>query len=184
MTSAQVTIAEAQRDMRAGYVGGAPGMFASALVWLAAGLVAVQVSPQRAVVALFVGGVLIHPIGVLLARALGRTGQHTHGNPLGQLALETTAWLVLSMPLAYAVSLVRMDLFFPAMLLVIGGRYTTFATIFGRRVFWACGGALVAAAYALASLNATPATGAFTGAAIEAVFAVVIAATIRAEPAA
>lgn len=174
-----MTIAEAQRDMRAGYFGGAPGMLASALVWLAAGLVAVQLSPQRAVVALFVGGVLIHPLGVLLARALGRSGQHTHGNPLGQLALETTVWLVMSMPIAYVVSLVRLDLFFPAMLLVIGGRYATFATIYGRRVFWACGGALVAAAYGLAALSATPATGAFTGAVIEAVFAAIIAATIR-----
>lgn len=177
-----MTIAEAQRDMRAGYFGGAPGMFASALVWLVAGLVAVQVSPQRAVAALLVGGVFIHPIGVLFARALGRSGQHSHGNPLGQLALETTAWLVLSMPIAYAISLHRLDLFFPAMLLVIGGRYTTFATLFGARVFWACGGALVVAAYLLASVAATPAAGAFTGAAIEAVFAAIIAATMRPEP--
>lgn len=131
-----------------------------------------------------VGGVLIHPIGVLLARVLGRSGQHTHGNPLGHLALETTVWLVMSMPIAYVVSLVRLDLFFPAMLLVIGGRYTTFATIFGRRVFWACGGALVVAAYVLATLAATPATGAFTGAALEALFAVVIAVTIRRDRAA
>ena len=156
-------------------------MFASALAWLAAGLVAAQVSPERAVLTLFAGGMLIHPAGVLLARALGRRGQHAHGNPLGTLALETTVWLVLSMPLAYVVSWYRVDLFFPAMLLVIGGRYATFATMFGTRVFWICGGALVAAAYALASLKATPATAAFSGAAIEAAFAVWIAVTNRGE---
>jgi hypothetical protein len=173
------TLPDLQRDLRDAYAGGGPGMFASALAWLAAGLVAVQVSPERAVLALFAGGMLIHPVGVLLTKALGYRGQHTHGNPLGTLALETTVWLVLSMPIAYVVSLYRVDLFFPAMLLVIGGRYATFATMYGRRVFWVCGGTLVAAAYALALLRAAPATAAFTGAAIEAAFAVWIVATHR-----
>lgn len=173
------TLADLQHDLRDAYAGGGPGMFASALAWLAAGIVAVQVSPERAVLTLFAGGMLIHPAGVLLAKALGARGQHTHGNPLGTLALETTVWLVLSMPIAYVVSLYRVDLFFPAMLLVIGGRYATFATMYGTRVFWACGGALVAAAYALAAFRAAPATAAFAGAAIEAAFAVWIVATSR-----
>ena len=166
--------------MREAYAGGGPGMFASALAWLAAGLVAVQVSPERAVLTLFAGGMLIFPVGVLLTKALGYRGQHAHGNPLGTLAIETTVWLVFSMPIAYVVSLYRVDLFFPAMLLVIGGRYATFATMYGTRVYWVCGGALVAAAYGLATLRAAPATCAFTGAAIEAAFAVWIVATHRA----
>lgn len=173
------TLPDLQRDMRDAYAGGGPGMFASALAWLTAGAVALQVSPERAVLALFAGGMLIHPVGVLLARVLGHRGQHSHGNPLGTLALETTVWLVLSMPLAYVVSLYRVDLFFPAMLLVIGGRYATFATVYGSRVYWACGGALVAAAYALAALRVAPAAAAFTGAGIEAAFAVWIVATAR-----
>lgn len=173
------TLPDLQRDMRAAYAGGGPGMFASALAWLTAGIVALQVSPERAVLALFAGGMLIHPVGVLLTKAIGHRGQHSHGNALGTLALETTVWLVLSMPLAYVVSLYRVDLFFPAMMLVIGGRYTTFATIYGTRVYWACGGALVAAAYALASLKAAPGPAALTGAAIEAAFAVWIVATAR-----
>lgn len=127
----------------------------------------------------YAGGMLIFPVGVLLTKALGYRGQHAYGNPLGTLALETTVWLVLSMPIAYVVSLYRVDLFFPAMLLVIGGRYATFVTMYSRRVFWICGGALVAAAYALAMLRAAPATGAFTGAAIEAAFAAWIVATHR-----
>jgi len=172
-------LADLQRDLREAYAGGGPGMFASALAWLAAGIVAVQVSPERAVLTLFAGGMLIFPVGVLLTKALGYRGQHAHGNPLGTLALETTVWLVLSMPIAYVVSLYRVDLFFPAMLLVIGGRYATFATMYGTRVYWICGGTLVAAAYALAALRAAPATAAFTGAAVETAFAAWIVATMR-----
>lgn len=178
-----MTVADAQKDMRLAYLGGAPGLFASALAWLTAGLVAIVASPPLAVWTLFAGGMLIHPIGMLLTRALGRSAAPRSGNPLVALALETTVWLILSLPLAYAVSLLRIEWFFPAMLVVIGGRYFTFATLYGSRMYWACGGALALAGILLARADAPAATGALTGAAIETVFAAVILAAARREPA-
>jgi hypothetical protein len=68
--SSPTTIAEAQREMRFAYYGGAPGMLTSAAVWFAAGIVSLLVSPERAVWALFIGGMLIHPILVLLTNML------------------------------------------------------------------------------------------------------------------
>lgn len=169
-----LTFSAAQEDMRRGYLSGAPGMLTSAAVWLAAGIVALQMSPQRAVWTLFIGAAFIHPVSVMLVKALGRSGKHAKGNPLGLLAGATTVWLILSCAIAYAVSLYRMDWFFPAMLCVIGGRYLCFATLYGLRVYWICGLTLALAAYALLSLQAVPAAGAFTGAAVEAGFAIVI----------
>ena len=179
--SSTATIADAQREMRLAYYGGAPGMLTSAMVWLAAGIVAQLISPKHAVWTLFIGGVFIHPVAVLLNRAIGRPGKHTRGNPLGALALATTAWMILSLPLVYCVSLFRIDLFFPAMLLVIGGRYLTFSPMFGARIYWACGAMLAIAGYTLAVLHAPPPLGAFTGAAIEALFAAAIFAGTRHE---
>ena len=179
--SHSTTIADAQREMRFAYYGGAPGMLTSAAVWLTAGIVSLLVSPERAVWSLFIGGMLIHPISVLLTKVMGRSGKHTPGNPLGSLALATSFWLVLSLPLAYSVSLLRIEWFFPAMLFVIGGRYLTFSTIFGARIYWACGAALALAGYALGRANATPEFGAFTGAALEAAFATAIFFTARRE---
>ncbi len=176
-----MTVAAAQHDLRFAFVGGAPGMFASAAVWLAAGIVALMDSPRTAVLALFAGGMFIHPVGVLIAKACGRPGAHRAGNPLGALALESTGLMLLVLPLAYVVSLHRIEWFFPAMLLVIGGRYLTFATLYGLRVYWACGGTLAVAAWAVAAAGAAPAAGAFTGAAVETVFAVVISALVRGE---
>ena len=167
-------IEEAQQDLRRAYFGGAPGVLVSALAWLAAALASDIWSPQRAVIVLFVGGMLIHPVSTVLTKALGRSAKHAAGNPLGRLAMETTVWLILSLPLAFVVSRFRVDWFFPAMLLVIAGRYTVFATMFGSRVFWVCGAALATAAYLLVKLEAGPTAGALTGAAIEAVFASVI----------
>ncbi len=167
-------VADAQREMRFAYYGGGLGVLSSATVWLAASLVCTLYSSERAVWALFIGGMFIHPVAVLLNKALGRPGKHSAGNPFGPLALASTFWLILSLPLAYAVSLLRIDWFFPAMLFVIGGRYLTFSTIYGLRIYWVCGGALALAAYALAAMHASPGLGSLTGGAIEAVFAVVI----------
>jgi len=181
MEKSIATIADAQREMRFAYYGGAPGMLTSATVWLVAGITAALSSPERAIWTLFIGGMFIHPVSVLLTKALGRPGSHTRGNPFGALALASTFWLILSCPLAYSVSLLRIEWFFPAMLFVIGGRYLTFSTIFGTRIYWTCGSALVLAGYLLARARVSPEFGAFAGSAIEAAFAVFIFADTRRE---
>ncbi|MBL8300878.1 MAG: hypothetical protein JNN30_21260 [Rhodanobacteraceae bacterium] len=174
-----MTTDEAQRDMRVSYFSGAPGMLASAFAWLIAGFVALRGSPANAVIALFVGGMLIHPVGVLLCKAMGRSGRHSKANPLGALALENTGWLILCLPITYAVAQSNMRWFFPAMLLVIGGRYLTFRTLFGMRIYWACGASLAFAGYLLAASKAQPHVAAFVGSAVEAVFAVAILLSAR-----
>ncbi|SDD12430.1 hypothetical protein SAMN05428966_103269 [Massilia sp. PDC64] len=174
-----LTFAAARQDMRTAYLGGAPGLFVSGTVWTIAGLVCLWKSPQDAVWALYAGGVLIHPISTLLTRLLGRSGRHAAGNPLGMLAFASTIWMILMLALAYGIALWRIELFFPAMLFVIGGRYLTFATVFGTKLFWVCGAVLALAGWQLASLHAAPATAAFAGGAIEIVFGIVVLATLR-----
>ena len=175
------TLAAAQHDMRSAYLGGAPGVLVSSLAWAVAGGVATWSSPQRAMWALFVGGMFIHPVAVLCARLLGRSGRHTPGNPLAALAMATTFWMIMMLPLAYGVALLRADLFFPAMLLVIGGRYLCFQTLFGTRLYWLLGAVLALSGFGLAKLNAPAALGGFAGALIEAVFACVLLSGARRE---
>jgi hypothetical protein len=172
---------DAQRDMRHGYFGGAPGVLASSIAWCAAAIVAIVLSPKHAVLALFIGGMFIHPVGILIAKALGRPGSHTRGNPMGALALESTVLMLLCLPLAYAISMYRPGWFFPAMLLIIGGRYLIFRSIYGWRVYWLLGAALAASAFGLVASGAAPVVGAFTGAVIECVFAIVIFVAARRE---
>ena len=178
-SSASLTIAAAQHDMRTAYLGGAPGLFVSGSIWAIAGVVCLMRSPQAAVWALYIGGALIHPVAGLLTRLLGSPGRHAAGNPLGMLAFATTIWMIMMLALAYGISLWRMALFFPAMLFVIGGRYLTFATLFGRKLFWACGAVLGLAGYWLAARHAAPVVGAFTGAGIEITFGCILAAGQR-----
>jgi hypothetical protein len=167
-------LSQAQADMRFAYVSGASGMLASSIAWLCAAIATTHASPEKAVWVLFIGGMMIHPVGVLISKLLGRPGNHSKGNPLGSLAWASTLWLIFSLPLAYAVSLLRIEWFFPAMLLVIGGRYLVFSSMFGMRIYWVCGLALAGAGYLLGQAKASPTSSAFAGAAIEAAFAAAI----------
>lgn len=170
----ETDLGQAQADMRHAYCGGGAGMLTSALVWLAAAVVAYGGAQQNAVWLLILGGMLIHPAAMALSRLLGRPGTHRKGNPLGRLAGASTVWLVASLPLAYAASRLHVEWFFPAMLLVIGSRYLTFETLYGLRIYIACGLALVVAGLGLGYAMAPPFASALAGAAIEIGFALTI----------
>lgn len=174
INSNSMTIAEAQRDMHRAYFSGAPGMFVSAVVWITAGIVASLISPEHAMWTLFIGAVFIHPVSAMVVKLLGRSGKHAKGNPLASLAFATTIWMILCCVIAYRVSLYEMVWFFPAVLFVIGGRYLTFATLYNMRAYWVCGLTLALAGIVLVYLNAAPAASAFTGGALEAIFAIAI----------
>ncbi|BAH37100.1 MAG TPA: hypothetical protein DGD08_16830 [Gemmatimonas aurantiaca] len=168
------SFAVAQADMRHGYLHGAPGVLVSGLVWLTAALIGVVRSDTAAVYALLVGGMLIHPLSVLLTKTLRRPGAHTKGNPLGTLAMEGTFWLLAGIAIAWGMHVVRLQWFFPTMLLLIGGRYLTFRTLYGLRVYWVLGASLGVAGLLLAVLLVRPSWAAFTGAGIELAFAAVL----------
>lgn len=164
----------AQADMRHAYYGGATGITTSALAWLAAAAIAMAVSPRGAIAALFIGGMFIHPGAMLLSKLLGRPGTHEKGNPLARLALESTVWLLLAIGVAFLASFQRAEWFFIAMMLTIAGRYFTFATLYGLRLYWACGVALAVTGFALAALNAGAATITLAGGLIELAFAAAV----------
>lgn len=174
LSATPITIADAQLDMRTAYYGGAPGVLCSGLVWLSAGMVALQLSAVQAVWTLLIGGMFIHPAAVVLNKVLGRSGKHNPSNPFGSLAMASTFWMIMCLLLAYGVSMIRVEWFFPAVLLIIGGRYMTFATMYGMRVYWVMGVVLALAAYPLFAYSASPATGALAGGGIEVAFAVAI----------
>ncbi|MFA9218413.1 MAG: hypothetical protein ACEQSK_15095 [Sphingomonadaceae bacterium] len=169
-----MTLDEAQQDMRRAYYDGATGVIVSAAVWLSAGLVAVQGSPGGAIATLLIGGMFIFPLSVLLAKLMGRSGVHAKHNPLAALATAVTLWMLLAIPAAYGASLYKTEWFFPAMLLTIGGRYLTFATLYGLRIYYWCGALLAAAGLGLVLCKLPLAAGALAGGLIEGGFGIAI----------
>jgi hypothetical protein len=161
------SITNAQADLRKGYADGALGVMASGTVWMVAALVAFLVSSQTAVWTLFFGGMLIHPLGLLLAKLVGISGSHHKKNPLGKLVMEGTVFMLMCIPLALLLSLQDHTWFFQGMLLIIGGRYLTFTTLYGIKTYWVLGAVLGTAAFALFFLNASSGVSALLGSIIE-----------------
>lgn len=135
-------IADAQQDMARAHVRGAPGVFVSGLVWLIAGVLWARSGVETGFLALFIGGILIFPASLLIARGVFRAPRATPGNPLERLALESTFILFAGIFLAWCFLRVAPALAFPAMAIAIGVRYLVFGTVYGDRTFWILGGAL------------------------------------------
>ena len=161
------TIAQAQTDMCKGYANGSLGILVSGFMWLISAIVAYQYSENKSVWALLIGGMLIHPVSLLLYKIIGLKGNHTKGNPLGNLAMEGTFFMIMCLPIAYGLSLQNTQWFFQAMLLIIGGRYLTFSTIYGTKIYWILGATLGVAAYILFRFNMPSFVTLLTGSAIE-----------------
>jgi len=102
-----------------------------------------------------------------MAKLVGVPGSHSKQNPLGKLIMEGTIFMLMCIPLALLLSLQNHAWFFQGMLLIIGGRYLTFATLYGIKTYWILGAVLGAAAFALFFFNGNPAISALSGSMIE-----------------
>ncbi|HEX8443842.1 MAG TPA: hypothetical protein VF631_09370 [Allosphingosinicella sp.] len=134
----------AQRDMVGAAIGGAPGVLVSGLVWLAAGVVWLRWDVAFAFGALFIGGMLIVPASLAIARLVFNAPKVSPGNPLERLGLESTFVLFGGILLAYIMLHTASELVFPVMAITIGVRYFTFRTLYDEPAYWALGGSLAA----------------------------------------
>lgn len=164
------SVEHAQADMRRGYANGFIGIIVSGLIWLISAVICYQYSAKQAVWVLFVGGMFIHPVSMILSKFMGSPGKHTNGNPLGNLAMEGTIFMIMCIPLAFVLSLQQVEWFFQGMLLIIGGRYLTFASIYGNRLYWVFGATLGVAAYLLFHFRIASFISLLTGSFIEIFF--------------
>lgn len=170
----QSLLQDQQNEMRHAYYDGAPGILVSGLVWLTAALACHKFGVQRGVWTLLIGGMLIHPVSVVLAKALGRPARTSKGNALAQLAMASTVWLILCCAMAYGLFLFMPVLFFPAMMATIGSRYLIFASLYGGSVFQVMGLSLILAAVLALYQASAPVTAAGIGGLIEVLFAVFV----------
>ena len=165
---------EAQKDMRLSYLGGGPGVLISGLVWLTVGVLATYYTKQTSIIVFFFGGMLIHPLGLMVSKFFNRTGKHHENNPLAKLALESTAILFIGLFIAYCVFQINTEWFFPIMLMMIGIRYLIFQSIYGMRVFWILGLTLTTSGIVCLISNQPFQVPVIAGGIIELIFAILI----------
>lgn len=137
-----MTIEEAQADLRRAYVGGGPGAMVSGLVWLAAAGVLMARGVPAAFAALFFGGMLIFPVGLVVCRQLLRVSGEVKGNPLGRSALESTIAMIGGLVAAWLFLPYRPDFVFPLAAVAVGTHYFVFRTSYGDPMFWLMGASI------------------------------------------
>jgi hypothetical protein len=168
-----MTIAEAQREMRLGLMGGFMGQLVSGLLWLVSAALATWSTPGAAIGWLVVAGFFIFPLTKLGLWAMRHRYSVSKGNPLNALGAQTAFVLPLCLPLVGAATLYRLDWFFPAFMVLLGAHYLPFATVYGMRMFYVLAAVLFSAGVVLGLYVHLPfAAGAWFTAAVLMVFAV------------
>ncbi len=165
---------DAQQDMKNGYGYGAVGVIVSGIVWLLSSLAVNFYSPKNGIWTLIIGGMLIFPVANLIGKLIGLKSKHDKNNPLAKLTMEGTIWMIMCIPLAYGLSLIKVEWFFQGMLMIIGGRHLVFATVYGTRIYWVLGAMLGVAAYILFKLEATAFISVLAGGLIEIILGIII----------
>ena len=136
-------VADAQREMRAVYLGGFAGQLVSGTLWLSSAAVATWGTPRRAMALLVVGGFFIYPLTVLVLRELGQRAALSAENPLRGPAMQVAFTVPLGLPLVLAAALHRVEWFYPAFMILVGAHYLPFVFLYGMRMFAVLCGLLV-----------------------------------------
>lgn len=161
-------VADAQREVRQGYLGGFVGQLVSGVLWIASAALATWTTPRAAIVLLVAGGFFIFPLTRLGLALLGRRVPVAATNPLNGLAMQVAFTLPLTLPLVGAAALYRTDWFYPAFMIALGAHYLPFVFLYGMKMFAILSALLVSAGVTLALYVQAPfAAGAWiTGAAL------------------
>lgn len=128
-------IEDAQREVRYRYSGGFYGQAVSGILWLASASLASFDGPRTAIAMLVLGGFFIFPITELLVRTVGNRMKLSTQNSLPQLGMQIAFTLPLSMTLLFPVCSHQLNLFYPALMILLGAHYLPFAFLYGLRMF-------------------------------------------------
>lgn len=148
-----MNISDAQREVRLRFQGGFYGQLVSGVLWLLSGCLAATVGVKSAIIALVFGGFLIFPVTESLVRLAGRKTL-TEANSLRYLGMQVAFVLPFSMLLLWPVTLYRTNLFYPAMMILLGAHYIPFVFLYGMRLFAFLAAILIGGGVCLAMFGA------------------------------
>jgi hypothetical protein len=175
-------VEDAQRHVRASFIGGFWGQLVSSVIWLASAVLATWSTPRTAITTIVFGGFFIFPATVLLLRLTGGSASPTKGNPLSSLGMQIAFTLPMTMLLLVPVTEFRLNLFYPALLILLGAHYLPFVFLYGMRMFIALCAILVSSGVVIALyLSQSFSLGAWVGGFTLLVFALLGRATVHRE---
>jgi hypothetical protein len=128
-------VADAQKEVRTIFVGGFWGQLVSSVLWLVSAALGTWATPRAAIVQLVLCGFFIFPLTQIMLRLSGGRASLTRENPLGFLAMQVAFTLPMSMFLLVPATEFRLNLFYPALMVLLGAHYLPFVFLYGMRMF-------------------------------------------------
>jgi hypothetical protein len=128
-------VQDAQRNVRTVFVGGFWGQLVSSVIWMVSAALGYWVSPRAGILWIVFGGCFIFPLTLALLRLSGGPSSPTRGNPLSSLGMQVAFTLPIGMLLLFPVTQLRLTLFFPALMVLLGAHYLPFIFLYGMRMF-------------------------------------------------
>src|SRR5215467_7895811 len=119
----KMLVHDAQREVRTVFAGGFWGQLVSAIIWLASAALATWVSPKAGIWTAVTVGFFIYPLTLLLIRLSGGRASLSPDNPLGRLGMQIAFAGSLPMLLLVPVTQLRLTLFYPALMVIMGAHY-------------------------------------------------------------
>ena len=175
-------VQDAQREVRTVFIGGFWGQLVSSAIWLTSAALGTWVTPRAAILAVVAGGFFIFPVTQLLLRLTGGRAAVSKDNPLGNLGMQIAFTLPMTMLLLVPVTTFRLNLFYPALMVLLGAHYLPFTFLYGMRMFVPLctvliGGGVVIALYFSGSFS----LGGWIGGATLFIFAWILRASVQTE---
>jgi hypothetical protein len=130
-----MNLKNAQQEMRRNFLGGFAGQLVSGVIWLVSSAVWFWTEPRNGMAVLFFGSMAIFPLTQLFLRLLGRSAKASPENDLWALGSQIAFTVPINFLLVGAATLYRQTWFYPAAMIVVGGHYLPFITLYGMKMF-------------------------------------------------
>jgi hypothetical protein len=147
-------IRDAQREMRAAFLGGFAGQLIAGVIWAVSAAFTLAAASNMGIAVLFFGSMAIFPLTQGLLRLMGRPAKVSAENGLWPLGMQVAFTVPLNFLLVFAATLYRDEWFYPAAMIAVGAHYLPFMTLYGMRMFGALATLLVAGGTLLAVTGA------------------------------
>ena len=129
-------------EIRHSYLGGFSILLVEGFIWILAGILWNFVSFKIGILVIIIGGTFFYPLGQLVQLILKRPKIRKE-NPLNLLFTQIGLIIPFSFPLIFLLTKENVNLFFPALTIIIGAHYLPFIYAYKLNTYWILASLLV-----------------------------------------
>ena len=122
-------------EIRHSYLGGFSILIIEGAFWILAGIIGNLISIKIAILIIIIGGTFFYPLSQILQIILKRP-KISKDNPLNLLFTQISLIIPFSFPLIFMTTKENVNLFFPALTVIVGAHYLPFVYAYKLKTYW------------------------------------------------